>query len=103
MKKKQSNYAHLVEECHILQWGACCKPIEMGCRVFVAQSLYKAYSLLGIRCAQEDGHQNHHSRESLQMTEDQKEQSVITCYLDISQELITPNWVTWVRVSVSCL
>lgn len=39
----------LVQECRSNGWQARCEPTEMGCRGFAAQSLRRAYNMLGIK------------------------------------------------------
>ena len=45
---KRQKYQPLVEECQDNQWRAWCLPVEVGCRGFAAQSLWRAFRLLGI-------------------------------------------------------
>ena len=52
-ERKRAKYANLVEECRRRGWRARCVPIEVGCRGFAAQSLCKAYSMLGVTGARQ--------------------------------------------------
>uniref|UniRef100_A0A8P4PXN3 C1q domain-containing protein n=1 Tax=Dicentrarchus labrax TaxID=13489 RepID=A0A8P4PXN3_DICLA len=51
-ERKRAKYTDL-EECRRQGWRAPCVPIKVGCRGFAAQSLCKAYSLLGITGARQ--------------------------------------------------
>lgn len=47
-ERKRVKYDGLVSNCHNQGWKARCLPVEVGCRGFAGQSLYKAYTALGI-------------------------------------------------------
>lgn len=47
-ERKMAKYEELVRDCRKQGWKARCMPIEVGCRGFAGQSLYKALSALGI-------------------------------------------------------
>ncbi|XP_051969484.1 LOW QUALITY PROTEIN: uncharacterized protein LOC127634119 [Xyrauchen texanus] len=47
-ERKLTKYEGLVSECRQAGWRARCLPIEVGCRGFIARSLSRALSLLGI-------------------------------------------------------
>ncbi|KAK7919076.1 hypothetical protein WMY93_010360 [Mugilogobius chulae] len=47
-ERKLTKYEQLTESCQGAGWKARCLPIEVGCRGFVAQSLSRAFSTLGI-------------------------------------------------------
>lgn len=46
--RKKAKYEELVEACQQKKWIASCFPIEVGCRGFAGQSLWRALSSLGI-------------------------------------------------------
>lgn len=48
-ERKKAKYLELVEACRGSGWRARCEPIEVGCRGFLSQSVYRAFRLLGIR------------------------------------------------------
>ena len=79
-------------------------PIEVGCRGFSGQSLYRAYNTLGINGAKR--------RRAISNTIEAAERAsrwfwikrgdpwgAATCHLDISPGLINLDWIAWVRVS----
>ena len=45
---KKGKYAELMEECRRKGWSAWLFPVEVGCRGFPAQSVWKMLSALGI-------------------------------------------------------
>ncbi|XP_069134670.1 uncharacterized protein [Argopecten irradians] len=47
-ERKQQKYQQLVEECQHRGWKTWCLPIEVGCRGFPGQSLWRALRLLGV-------------------------------------------------------
>ncbi|XP_060744927.1 uncharacterized protein LOC132858560 [Tachysurus vachellii] len=47
-ERKRAKYEGLVNDCHNQGWKARCLPVEVGCRGFAGQSLYRAYTALGI-------------------------------------------------------
>ena len=47
-ERKREKYDSLVSDCHRRGWKARCLPVEVGCRGFSGQSLYRAYTALGI-------------------------------------------------------
>ncbi|XP_073720025.1 uncharacterized protein [Misgurnus anguillicaudatus] len=47
-ERKRAKYECLVNDCHNQGWKARCLPVEVGCRGFAGQSLYRAYTALGI-------------------------------------------------------
>lgn len=47
-ERKTPEHAELVKECQSTGWRARCKPIEVGCRRFLSQSLCRVYNGLGI-------------------------------------------------------
>uniref|UniRef100_A0A3B1JAJ2 Reverse transcriptase domain-containing protein n=1 Tax=Astyanax mexicanus TaxID=7994 RepID=A0A3B1JAJ2_ASTMX len=47
-ERKRTKYEELVIDCRKQGWKAKCMPIEVGCRGFAGQSLYKTLSALGI-------------------------------------------------------
>ncbi len=51
-ERKRTKYEELVIDCRKQGWKARCMLIEVGCRGFVGQSLYKTLSVLGITGAE---------------------------------------------------
>lgn len=47
-ERKSTKYQELVEDCQTNGWRTWCLPIEVGCRGFAGQSLWRALRLLGI-------------------------------------------------------
>ena len=47
-ERKMAKYEELVAECQEKGWKCWCLPVEMGCRGFAAQSLWRALRILGI-------------------------------------------------------
>ena len=47
-ERKLGKYQQLVEECQGNGWKPRCLPVEVGCRGFAGQSLWRAFRLLGI-------------------------------------------------------
>lgn len=47
-ERKMAKYQLLVEECQKNGWRAWCMPVEVGCRGFAGQSLWRAFRQLGI-------------------------------------------------------
>ena len=47
-QRKMLSYDELVHDCRTNGWKAWCLPIEVGCRGFAAQSLWRCLKLLGI-------------------------------------------------------
>ena len=47
-KRKRLKYQELVEQCRDNNWKAWCLPVEVGCRGFPAQSVWRALGMLGI-------------------------------------------------------
>jgi len=54
-ERKKAKYEELAGECQSNGRKTRCCPIEVGCRGFAGQSLYRALKMLGVR-----GHQEHH-------------------------------------------
>ena len=47
-ERKRLKYQQLVEDCQSNRYKTWCLPVEVGCRGFAAQSLWRAFRLLGI-------------------------------------------------------
>ena len=47
-ERKRLNYQELVEQCQAKGWKAWCFPVEVGCRGFPAQSVWRTLGMLGI-------------------------------------------------------
>ena len=47
-ERKRLKYQELVEKCQDKGWKAWCLPVEVGCRVFPAQSLWITLGMLGV-------------------------------------------------------
>lgn len=47
-ERKKSKYQGLVEDCQHRGWKVWCFPVEVGCRGFVGQSMWRAMRVIGI-------------------------------------------------------
>ena len=47
-ERKNIKYQQLVEECQEKGWRVWCLPVEVGCRGFVSQSVWRALRVLGV-------------------------------------------------------
>ncbi|KAI4881119.1 hypothetical protein NFI96_020517, partial [Prochilodus magdalenae] len=101
-ERKKAKYADLVAECRRNGWKARCEPIEVGCRGFAGQSLHRVLGLLGI-CGL---HRQRAMKNIMEAAEKasrwlwlRRGDPCIVRYLDTSRGLITPGWVSRVRVS----
>ena len=52
-ERKRLKYQQLVEDCQSNRYKMWCLPVEVGCRGFAAQSLWRAFRLLGITVERE--------------------------------------------------
>lgn len=100
-ERKKAKYSELTTECQNDGWKARREPVEIGCRGFAGHSLQRVFKLLGIR-----GLQSRRVTKNILEAAEKASQSLwirrggsMVRYLDTSQSLITPGWVTWARVS----
>lgn len=103
-KRKKTKYADLVAKCWKSGWRASCKHIKVDYRGFAGQSLHWALGVLGI-------YGMHRQRTIKNITEAAEKAPrwlwlkrgmhdiVPGNILETSRGLITPGWVTRVRVS----
>ena len=90
-ERKMAKCTELQEQCRRRGWSTCLFPVEIGCRGFTAQSLWRMLGKLGIKAGDRKRAVGTSSRESVQLAVDEEREELVAEHWPVVSQINTTD------------